>query len=100
MTDIDPPMVVTSTPTISNGTVLKWWLAQGARTGEPGVQPEMSASRHGVLVNTYLHIIPAAALDQAHEAHRLLAAGDAVAASRIVTHQYDRGEMRLVQVTR
>jgi hypothetical protein len=85
MTAPTPPVVV-ATPTIMGGLVLRWYRTADAwkRSAET-----VSASRNGVSIHCeYLHQVPAGWLEDAQEAHRLLAAGrDEQARDAVATHR-------------
>lgn len=65
----DSPIIVTVTPTIMDGAVVRWYASVNA--AECG-DPIASASRAGVLVTGYLHEVPAAVMAQANEAFEIL----------------------------
>lgn len=60
-------MIVTVTPTIMDGTVVRWYATENP---EGLGEPQVSVSRNGVLVSGYLHEVPEAVLAQAQELHR------------------------------
>ncbi len=65
-------MICTVTPTIMDGVVVRWYFPNDDMAGHPGTEPALSASRSGVRVGTFLHLIPDEFLDKAKEAHRRL----------------------------
>lgn len=62
MTENAEHLVVTTTPTIMDGYVVRWYASLTAADSGHEI---MSASRNGVRIRTYLHEIPAAALADA-----------------------------------
>lgn len=63
------PPVVTVTPTILDGTVVRWYLtAAAADRGHEAV----SASRNGIIVKAYLNEVPPEVIAQAEEAYEIL----------------------------
>ena len=55
------------------GPVVRWYLTDKPENCSPEVQPDLSASREGVLVGTYLHRVEGALLDHAKGLHTVLA---------------------------
>ena len=83
--DETPQAVVIVTPTIMDGTVVRWYrdadaVAYGAEL--------LSASRNGVMVLSHLHQIPPAWIDAASRAYQELKAGRSVAG--LATHRLKR----------
>ncbi len=75
-------MIVTTTPTIMDGHVLRWYPNE---TTERSERPLLGVSRNGISVHaTYLHQVEHL-LDDAREAHRRLAAGQDV--TDLATHR-------------
>ncbi|MGP3917683.1 hypothetical protein [Nonomuraea sp. 10N515B] len=62
-------MIVTVNTTIMDGTVVRWFRSLDAAQTQRQV---MSASRHGVRVEVYLHEIPGEALRAANGAYETL----------------------------
>lgn len=77
-------MIVLVTSTIQSGTVVRWYLDEGAV--ETHAQA-MSASREGVVISTYLHLIPDAALKAANEAYFALSADSDADVGHLATHR-------------
>jgi hypothetical protein len=61
--------VVLVTPTIQDGTVVRWYRSDASAKGG---NEFMSASRNGVLVHVFLHTVSEDLLAQADEVHRIL----------------------------
>jgi hypothetical protein len=72
---IDQEMICTVTPTIMDGTVVRWFFAGDPMADNPAVQPAVSASRNGVMIGIFLHQVPPAVLAQANEAFEILRDG-------------------------
>ncbi len=64
--------VVTVTPTIMDGLVVRWYRDLDAAQAGGAIASMASASRNGVLVHGYLHEVPERVLAEARRAHRLL----------------------------
>ena len=63
-------MVVTVTATVMDGSVVRWYSS--LTSAECRDEPVVSASRNGVSVNTYLHLVPHEVMAQANEAFEIL----------------------------
>ncbi len=74
-------MIITTTPTIQDGQVLRWYLSPGA---EDRGQAIASASRNAVLVNGRLEDVEPV-LDDARRAHQRLVRGEDV--TDMATHR-------------
>lgn len=57
-------VIVTVTPTLGDGTVVRWYETE-ADAANNAIQPLVSASRNGVLVSTYLHVVPTEVMEAA-----------------------------------
>jgi hypothetical protein len=67
------PLVVTATPTIMDGCVVRWYAdLNAAETGHE----MMSASRNGVRIRAYLHEVPPGAILDATTVHEKLRDAD------------------------
>lgn len=64
--------IVTVTPTIQDGIVVRWYDNPNAAVYGHEL---VSASRNGVLVHAYLNEVPADILDRAREAYEILRDG-------------------------
>jgi hypothetical protein len=64
-------MIVTATPTIMDGLVIRWYASERAEDRGSEV---MSASRNGVRVYSFLHEVPAAHMANAVRAYEYLRA--------------------------
>jgi hypothetical protein len=61
--------IVIATPTLMDGTVVRWYRSEAAH--ERGAE-QVSASRNGVIVNGFLHEVPQEVMGQAGEAYQIL----------------------------
>jgi hypothetical protein len=84
-TEQTPSWVVTVTPTIQDGQVVRWYRTLVAAEND---LETMSASRNGVLVNGFLHEVGPTLLVIAEDIRRGLAAG--WDASHAATHRRTR----------
>lgn len=66
-------LIVTVTPTIMDGPVVRWHPSEAAALADARSIPVMTASRNGVLVEAYLHTVPVDAISDAQQAYRSLA---------------------------
>ncbi len=82
--------ISTVTPTICGGTVVRWYFSGDPHAGEPHVEPALSASRHGVRIGTFLHLVPVDLLDKANAAHFVLKSNPDADMSGWATHQHER----------
>lgn len=78
-------MIVTVTPTIQDGTVVRWYLNESAAELRREV---VSASRNGVLVNGYLHEIPAEVMADAQAAYEALRHDRRAEVAHLATHRH------------
>lgn len=87
--------VITVTPTIMDGTVVRWYT--GALAAEQS-RPLLSASRQGVMIHGDVLIadLPASWIEAAQDAHGRIAAGYAV--SHLATHRKPLGSRELIPV--
>lgn len=70
MTGPEPDdLVVIYTPTVMDGAVVRWYRSEDAAMAGT---PILSVSREGIYTPTAMHLVPAGALNQATELHRLL----------------------------
>jgi hypothetical protein len=76
-------MIVTISPTVMDGQVVRWYASEAA--AEHG-DSQMSASRHGVLVHCFLHLIPAEHLAEAQRLYGVLRDGGQVP-DGVATHR-------------
>lgn len=90
-------IVVTVTPTIQDGTVVRWYASLAA--AEHHHDPIVSASRNGVRITTYLHLVPPAVLARANEAHEILRGGAPELVQDMATHRRKLGG-RLLPILR
>ena len=77
--------VVMVTPTIGDGTVVRWYVDEPA--AEAGNE-FMSASRNGVLIQTYLGNVPEGMVQSARDIHQALTEGREV--GHAATHRRTR----------
>ena len=77
-------MIVTVTPTIMDGTVVRWYHNENAV--EYG-REMVSASRNGVRVNGYLTDVPGDVLSAAQQAYETLRRDDRTDISHLATHR-------------
>ncbi|MFG1659055.1 hypothetical protein ACGFIY_21235 [Micromonospora chersina] len=77
-------MIVTVTPTIMDGTVVRWYSSEDAV--EYG-REMCSASRNGVRVNGYLTDVPADVLAAAQQAYEALRRDDRTDVGHLATHR-------------
>lgn len=82
----ETPYIVTATATIMSGLVVRWYCGAGAAVeGEC----QVSASRDGVLVDGFLHLVPVSILVKAQEVHAILARrGDETGVRALATHRW------------
>lgn len=78
-------MIVTVTPTVMSGQVVRWFATESQ--AEHGAEI-LSASRDGVWVHTYLHLIAAEQLDAANAAYGRILRGEDV--GHLATHERGR----------
>lgn len=77
-------MIVTVTPTLQAGTVVRWYDTENA---EDRGEPIVTASRNGVRVHGYLHDTPVAVLATAHSAWHVLRADNDADLNHLATHR-------------
>lgn len=88
-------MIVIVTPTVMDGTVVRWYRADGG----PG-EAVLSASRNGVKVRAYLHEVEEA-LPAARAVYETLRADRNADVSHLATHRWAGPfDDQLVEVTR
>lgn len=91
-------LVCTVTPTIQDGTVVRWYRSLRAAEDRAEV---VSASRNGVLVRGFLHEVPAEALAKANEAFEILRRnGPRELVQDMATHRTKLGDHLLVPILR
>ncbi|TDC30086.1 hypothetical protein E1211_24895 [Micromonospora sp. 15K316] len=83
-------MIITVTPTIGDGTVVRWYPADTHTDLIPATMPAVSASRNGVLVNTYLHAVPEEVMTAAHEVWEQLRRDHDADVTALATHRKER----------
>ncbi|MFB4273032.1 hypothetical protein [Nonomuraea sp. GTA35] len=76
-------MIVTVTKAARDGSVVRWHTCLAAAET---FRPVMTADRHGVRVNAYLHEIPAEALRAAEQAYETLRRDREADVSHLATH--------------
>jgi hypothetical protein len=78
--------VITVTPTIGSGTVVRWYRTLQAATHN---QPTLSSSRDGVLIHgsVYLHTIPVEWIAAANRAYGRLRSDRGADVSGMATHR-------------
>ena len=76
--------VVTVTPTVMDGTVVRWYETEREALHR---EPMISASRNGVLVTGFLHEVPAEVLAAATAAFEALRADRNADLSHLATHR-------------
>ena len=79
--------VITVTPTVMDGTVVRWYVNTAA--AETGVEV-MSASREGVLINVHLHKIPDEWLLTATQVYERLRTDRSADFAHLATHRKTR----------
>lgn len=77
-------MIVTVTPTVMSGRVVRWHLSEIA---EEMNEPQVSASRDGVLVHGYLHMVQPEILTAATAAYEALSRDSGVDLEHLATHR-------------
>lgn len=87
MSDNEDETVVLVTPTIEDGTVVRWYVHEAAAEN---CCEYMSASRNGVLVKTYLHKVPEGQLLAAQAAYELMRRDRNADVSDMATHRFKR----------
>ncbi|MFD6565362.1 hypothetical protein [Micromonospora profundi] len=80
-------MIVTVTPTIMSGTVVRWYHDNDDLDRLPGIEPVASASRDGIRVGVYLHDVPAEVMQAAEEVHETLRRDPDADLSHLATHR-------------
>lgn len=83
-------MIVTVTPTIMDGTVVRWHYDETPLAELSSHQPQVSASRNGVLVHGYLHTIPAEVLATAKDVCAQLKRDRRADVQHLATHRQRR----------
>lgn len=89
-------MIVTVTPTVMDGTVVRWYHNEDA--AEYG-REMVSASRNGVRVNGYLNDVAADVLSAAQQAYETLRRDNRADVSGLATHRRSGMFGPLVPVT-
>lgn len=87
MSDEEDETVVLVTPTIEDGTVVRWYVHEAAAEN---CCEYMSASRNGVQVKTYLHKVPEGQLLAAQAAYELMRRDRNADVSDMATHRFKR----------
>lgn len=82
-------MIVTVTPTIMDGVVVRWYHTL-ADADHPGPLAVVSASRNGVRVNGYLDEIPDEVMATARHVHATLAKDRDADFGHLATHRRAR----------
>jgi hypothetical protein len=91
-------LVVTVTPTIMDGTVVRWYRSLAAAEQRAEM---LSASGNGVLVRGFLHEVPPEALAQANEAFEILRGnGPRQLVQDMATHRRKLGDRLLMPILR
>jgi hypothetical protein len=85
VTETTDQPVITVTPTIMSGTVVRWY--SGLAAAENG-REVLSASRDGVMVLDYLTDVPAAWVDAALQAFQAMRADRRVNLMHLATHRH------------
>jgi hypothetical protein len=95
MADTPACPVITVTPTVMDGTVVRWYT--GELAAEQG-RPLVSASRNGVMIHgdVYIHDLPTSWLEAAQDAHVRIRAGQDVGG--LATHRHPFGSRELIPV--
>lgn len=83
-------MIVTVTPTIMDGQVVRWYRDSLALDDILSAEPVVSASRNGVLIGGYLHQVPADVLALAQDVHANLARDRNAPVQQLATHRKRR----------
>jgi hypothetical protein len=78
-------VIITVTPTLTDGAIVRWHTCLSAAQI---YQPVMTASRHGVRVETYLHEIPAEVLRAAQRAYEALRHDRNADVTHLATHRH------------
>lgn len=79
--------VITVTPTVMDGTVVRWYVnTTAAETGTD----VMSACREGVLINVHLHKVPVEWLLTATQVHERLRKDRSADLAHLATHRKTR----------
>ncbi|WP_030487281.1 hypothetical protein [Micromonospora chokoriensis] len=79
-------MIVTVTPTIGDGTVVRWYYDADALADLHGIEPMVSASRNGVRIGTYLHCVPDEIMTTAQDAYEQLRRDSDADLKHLATH--------------
>jgi hypothetical protein len=84
-----PEMICTVTPTINDGTVVRWYFPHDmvAVVDQPCSSPAVSATRSGVRVSTYLHEPPTWVMTAAQNAYETLMADPDADMTGLATHR-------------
>jgi hypothetical protein len=82
--DACPDMVITATPTVQDGYVVRWYRNLGTATRGSEL---VSASRNAVMILVPLHHVPVDLVAMATETRWLLRRDDVEAVKRLATHR-------------
>ena len=77
-------MIVTVTPTVMSGTVVRWYRSESAAERDAEM---VSASRDGVHVSCYLHEVPADLMEAARGAYEALRHDRRADLKHLATHR-------------
>lgn len=80
-------MIVTVTPTIGDGTVVRWYHDDTDTDNLYTTEPVVSASRNGVRVNVHLHEVPEAVMQEAQDAFEALSRDHNTNLRHLATHR-------------
>lgn len=80
-------MIVTVTPTVMDGTVVRWYHDADRLDDLDAIRPMLSASRNGVMVGTYLHQVPTVLLAAAQDAYETLRRDRGADLRHLATHR-------------
>lgn len=80
-------MIITVSPTIMDGTVVRWYHDRTPLDALHAHQPAVSASRNGVLVHGYLDAIGDDVLGAAKDVQQLLARNRYADVQHLATHR-------------
>jgi len=80
-------MIVTVSPTIMDGTVVRWYPDTTPLDAILSVEPIVSASRNGVLIGTYLHHVPQDVLALAQNVYANLRRDHNAPVQHLATHR-------------
>ncbi|RAN92645.1 hypothetical protein GAR05_06137 [Micromonospora saelicesensis] len=79
-------MIVTVTPTIGDGTVVRWYYTE-SDAEQPGIEPVISASRNGVRIGVFFHQLPDGLFATAQETYEQLRRDSNADVKHLATHR-------------